>query len=161
MGSNGKDFRGENNPKFRHGLTDGKSFRHPIYTAWQNMRGRCLRPNNPKYPRYGGRGITICEDWTSCARFAAWALFNGWSEGLTLDRIDNDGNYEPSNCQWVSIGKNSRKKSTTKLTYEIALTIRSRVNDGDNVARLAREYSVSDATIYFILNNDTWHTDYQ
>jgi hypothetical protein len=148
---------GPNNPNHRHGLTSGVSSRHPVYVAWQNMKARCLNPNHEKYHRYGGRGITICNDWMTCAAFAAWAFANGWQRGLTLDRHDNDGGYNPSNCQWIICGRNSRKKSTTKLTIEIAKQIRKRVLNGENVIPLANEFNVSKGTIYFIVHDMTWN----
>lgn len=156
MGRNNADFGGEKNPKFRHGLTDGKSYRHPVYTAWQNMKSRCLRPANPKFGRYGGRGITICPEWMECRAFASWAFANGWAEGLTLDRIDNDGHYEPTNCQWISKAKNSRKKSTTKLTYQLSREIYRRAENGENLYRLAEKYNVSHGTVWFIAKEMTW-----
>lgn len=150
------NFAGENNPNYRHGLTDGGSFRHPIYTAWQNMKARCLNPNNSKFHRYGGRGIVICEEWLVSSVFAQWALSNGWQKGLTLDRKNNDGNYEPSNCQWIIQGRNSRKKSTTKLTIDQAKQIRIRVSSGENEHDLAKEYNVTHGTIWFVVNRLTW-----
>lgn len=148
-------FAGENNPRFSHGLTDGNSYRHPIYVAWQNMKARCFNPNYEKYHRYGGRGITICEEWLNVKNFSEWAFANGWSKGLTLDRIDNNGNYEPSNCQWVSVGKNSRKKSTTKLTIEQAKEIRSR-SENENWNDLAKEFNINHGTVWFIAKNISW-----
>lgn len=75
------------------------------------MRQRCYNPNNPRYYRYGGRGITICEEWKNLNNFIEWALSNGWVEGLQIDRINNDGNYTPDNCRFVTNKQNSRNRN--------------------------------------------------
>lgn len=160
MGRNGADFTGENNPKYRHGLTDGKTYRHPVYTAWQNMKARCYNPNNAKYPRYGGRGITVCDEWLDSSQFAKWAFENGWRKGLTIDRVNNDGNYEPSNCKWISKSANPRKKSTTKLTYQKAREIYMRAVAGENRKQLAIEFNVSPSTVAVIVNGLTWKVEH-
>ena len=80
-----------------------RGYTHPLYNAWKNMRRRCDNPNTKWYKNYGGRGIKVCEEWNADPlEFIHWALSNGWEQGLTLDRIDNNGNYEPNNCQWIS-----------------------------------------------------------
>jgi len=83
------------------------------YIAWVNMKGRCLNPQSTYYPYYGGRGITVCDEWLQFTNF-----LNDMGEspaGLTLDRIDNDGHYEPGNCRWVSmkIQSNNRRARGT------------------------------------------------
>lgn len=154
MGRNYNDFSGENNPNYKTGYAkSGK--RQGFYNTWQNMKGRCLRKTHPKYKRYGGRGIKIYEPWLDIENFAKWALENGWEEGMTLDRVDNDGNYCPENCRWISKSDNSRKKSTTKITFEQAKEIRDRVKNGESEYDLAKEYNVVHGTIWFILNNFT------
>jgi hypothetical protein len=77
---------------------------------WYHMRYRCLTPTCNAWPRYGGRGIKLCKDWHEFVPFRDWALANGYADNLTIDRIDNNGNYEPSNCQWISRADNTRKK---------------------------------------------------
>ena len=82
----------------KHGL-DGE----PLYHNWVAMRFRCYNPKSEKYHRYGGRGIKICDEWLDPTNFVTWILENLGRppEGHTLDRINNDGNYEPSNVRWA------------------------------------------------------------
>ena len=71
-----------------------------LYRIWANMKSRCSNPNVDNYRFYGGRGIKVCDEWQDFISFRFWAITNGYADDLTLDRINNDGNYEPSNCRW-------------------------------------------------------------
>ena len=73
-----------------------------IYSIWANMKRRCLNSKNNHYKDYGGRGIIICNEWLGFIPFRDWALSNGYEEHLSLDRINNDDNYEPENCRWAT-----------------------------------------------------------
>jgi len=100
-----------NNLAFKetHGLSDER-----LYTTWKNMISRCTNPNHVGYKNYGGRGITVCDEWiNSLESFYKWAMNNGYEEGLTIDRINNDGNYEPSNCRWATYKQQANNKRTS------------------------------------------------
>lgn len=81
----------------------------PMYSVWAGMVQRCRNPKHKTYAEYGGRGITVCDEWEySAETFCAWAEANGYKAGLELDRIDNNGNYEPGNCHFVTKSQNAR-----------------------------------------------------
>ena len=92
-----------------HGLKSTK-----LYDIWGNIKGRVLNPKNKRYTDYGGRGITICEEWLDIHNFYDWAMSNGYSDELSIDRIDNDGNYCPENCRWVNSSIQNRNKRISK-----------------------------------------------
>lgn len=84
--------------KKTHGKRD-----HPIYDVWTKMRQRCKNKNHKQYKDYGGRGIYVCDEWLHDFKpFYDWCISNGWEEGLEIDRENNDGNYEPNNCRFVT-----------------------------------------------------------
>lgn len=94
-----------------HGLRKTK-----LYRLWAGIKNRCYNKNEPTYKNYGGRGIKVCSDWFSDARaFCEWARANGWKPGLTIDRVDNDGDYTPSNCRFVTHAINSRNTRSTRI----------------------------------------------
>lgn len=90
-----------------------------IRKCYDHMKDRCCNPKDKRYERYGGRGITICDEWLNdYSAFERWALSNGYSDDLTIDRIDNDGNYEPNNCRFVTVKENNNNRSSNRrFTY--------------------------------------------
>lgn len=91
-----------------------------LHKTWTNIKRRCSDKNNDNFMYYGGRGISVCDEWKNDFRkFAEWAMENGYDDSLYIDRIDNDGNYEPNNCQFVThkencgVGKRRRMKNNT------------------------------------------------
>jgi hypothetical protein len=87
----------------KHGLSY-----NPLYNIWKQIIQRCNNKKCKRYKDWGGRGITVCDEWRNdFMPFYNWAIANGWKKGLYIDRIDNDGNYEPSNCRWVTPRKSA------------------------------------------------------
>lgn len=95
----------------KHGLHKTR-----IYQTHADMKQRCLNPNNARYHRYGGRGITICDEWREdFMAFYKWALNNGYSETLTIERVDNNGNYEPQNCRWATVSEQLANRDFSRM----------------------------------------------
>lgn len=87
-----------------------------IYNIWEGMKSRCYNKNHKSYQRYGGRGIFVCDDWKNdFTAFRDWALLNGYSDDLSIDRIDNNNGYFPENCRWVDAKTQSRNRSSNAL----------------------------------------------
>lgn len=139
----------------RSRLKDGRSL-HPLYGLWFQMISRCKNPKQKHYDRYGGRGIKVCEEWHDFWNFAKWSdSVGGRPKGYTLDRIDNDGNYEPSNCRWadwrtqktntsanVFLEYNGVKKTIIEWSEELHLhphTLQSRIKQGWPIERALTE----------------------
>jgi hypothetical protein len=99
--------------KPRHGM-DGTR----LYKTHENMKRRCLVPNCKNYKDYGGRGIKVCDEWIVFDSFMNWALTNGYKDDLFIDRIDTNGNYEPSNCRFVTRKENNNnRRDNYKITF--------------------------------------------
>lgn len=82
-----------------------------LYNIWRGMKKRCYLPTNKDYKNYGGRGISVCDEWkNNFLAFYDWSIANSYSDTLTIDRIDTNGNYEPSNCRWVDIKTQERNR---------------------------------------------------
>ena len=116
-----------------------------LYNVWRTMKARCDNPNNEKYPDYGGRGIKVCEEWhESFSSFRKWALENGYDYAAprgacTIDRVDVDGDYEPSNCRWTDAKTQSNnQRPRTKIVKGIEVDYNG--NHYPSLSALARQY---------------------
>ena len=129
-------------PNPNRGRTHGMS-RTPLYRSWMNMRRRCYDPNNTYYRNYGGRGIRVCDEWHNrkgFPRFCEWAKSNGYKEGLTIDRIDNNGTYCPENCKW-----STRKEQSHNTRNTVKIVIFGKLRP---LVEWAEDYHVHAKTLY-------------
>lgn len=118
-----------------HGMSGTK-----IYKIWESMKRRCDSNKTERYSNYGGRGITYCDKWDKFEGFHEWSKKSGYKEGLSIDRIDVNGNYEPSNCRWVTLEKQSfNKTNSRKVAYK---------NKELTIAELAKETGKSYHLLY-------------
>ena len=96
-------------------ITHGQS-KTQLYKKWKGMKGRCYNPNNKYYSDYGGRGITVCDEWRNdFMSFYSWAQSSGYEGNLTIERLDVDGDYNPTNCTWISMSEQGWNKRNTLL----------------------------------------------
>ena len=126
-------------------LTRQRSLKHGefgsrLYNIWAHMKNRCNNPSDKRYKDYGGRGITFCKEWNDFESFRDWASANGYRDDLTIDRIDVNGNYEPSNCRWATIEEQANNKRNN-LVY----TLNGRTQ---TLAQWCEEYGMNYFTVY-------------
>lgn len=112
-----------------------------LYEVWKSIKQRCLNPNNKAFVNYGKRGILICEDWKNdFINFYNWSIKNGYSEGLSIDRINVDGNYEPSNCRWTTrIVQANNTRTNRYITID---------NETKSLADWCRHFNISYSLVY-------------
>ena len=151
--------KGENNSNYEHGGCGTR-----LYNIWKDIKRRCSNPKRKYYKHYGGRGITICPEWTDklngFTNFRDWALNNDYQEGLEIDREDTNGNYEPSNCRWVTTEENLRNTTRNVIkSIEQANEIRELYKINKYTRKeLANKYNVNYQIIVKILNNEIWRS---
>jgi hypothetical protein len=116
-----------------------------LYNSWVSMKNRCLNPTSKSYINYGAKGISICDEWLDYTNFKQWALNNNWDESLTIDRIDNNKNYEPSNCKWSTyLEQENHRCDNINITYK---------GKTQTLSMWCRELDMNINTIKYRLNN--------
>ncbi len=109
-----------NPEKYKAQSRDQAQNHHPLYSTWQNMRQRCVNPKHPAYSHYGERGVTVCERWSNSFKAFLEDMGEKPSPELSIDRIDNDGNYEPGNCRWATKSQQMlNRRSIVKQRHHI------------------------------------------
>ena len=128
-----------------HGMTGTR-----LHNEWRSIKRRCYTVSHIEYTRYGGRGITVCEEWLhDFQAFYDWAMANGYRDDLTIDRIDVNGNYEPSNCRWVTQKEQQNNRSNNhRITYNgetltaMQFAEKYKMNYSTLITRLSRGWSI-------------------
>jgi len=120
-----------------------------LYGIWLGMKDRCSNPSTQCYKDYGGRGIYVCEEWEqSFVEFYTWSYEHGYSDGLTIDRIDNDGPYAPDNCRWADTFQQANNRRTNRLiTYN---------GETKTIAEWSRETGIKYNKLYERINKCGW-----
>lgn len=124
------------------------------HRSWKEMRQRCLNKNSDKWRWYGGRGISICDRWSLFENFLE--DMGERPEGMTLDRIDNDGPYSPDNCRWLPQIEQTRRQEKNKLSLELADSLREDRKAGMSFRALGDKYGVSSTTAHRACIGETW-----
>lgn len=113
--------------------------RHRLNNTWQRMKQRCYNTNSKDFVNYGGRGIEVCDRWKESFEAFVEDMYPSYISGLTLDRIDNNGNYEPSNCRWITRAEqNGNRRDNKKITYQ-GITM--------NLPEWARHFNIKRSTL--------------
>lgn len=123
----------------KHGDSVGKQ-RTRLFGIYHNMVSRCIYPSTTEYHCYGGRGIRVCDEWlSSYESFKKWAIENGYNDDLTIDRINPDGNYEPSNCRWATVTEQQNNRR-----YNVRITLQGKTQ---TTMQWSRELGINYHTI--------------
>lgn len=134
----------------KHGMS-----KTPLHNIWKEMRARCERSSHARFSRYGGRGIKVFEAWSDYQVFFEY-VSPTYKRGMQLDRINNDGNYEPGNVRWVDCSKNVRNSSCVKINESDAGVIKSLLANGVRQKNIADMFQISKYLVHDIARGRTW-----
>ena len=134
-----KGVKGSKHYHYKHGSSNTR-----LYNIWSGMKRRCQDPKHKDYPRYGARGIKICDEWMTFEKFHNWAMSNGYADGLEIDRIDNEKGYCPENCRWVSRAFNRKHQRKTRYLEIFGVRL--------NISEWCKEVKMSKSTAYKYLS---------
>jgi len=144
-------MHGESNPNYRHGHKSKNGRASPTYNSWRMMKTRCQNSNFPYYKDYGGRGIKVCERWMNFENFLT--DMGERPENTTLDRINNDGNYEPGNCRWATRKEQRRNQRDRKdQCLFIAINLQGTMIISNKQRKFARQYGLDPSGVNHCLN---------
>lgn len=144
------EARARSDNRRTHGMTGS-----PEYNIWVAMIQRCENAGNTHFSHYGGRGIKVCVRWRRSFE-AFYADMGPRPSGMSIDRIDNNGDYEPSNCRWATREQQARNKSTTKLSEAKVARILTLHADGRSCRSIAAAYNVDPSLIALIIRGEVW-----
>jgi len=147
-----KGVKGIKSPKYKHGLSGTRE-----YESWKAMITRCYNEKSIMYYLYGGRGIKVCESWLGDKGPANFIKDMGpRPKGFSIDRIDTDGDYEPTNCRWASAKTQARNRRSSKLDESKVEKMRMLHKSGEKVKDIAEKYGVPEITAYFAISGKNW-----
>lgn len=128
-----------------------------VYRVWAGLIQRCTNPRTKNWKRYGGRGISVCDEWrNNYETFREWALASGYAKGLQIDRIDNNGNYESSNCRFTSAKVNTRNREVCVMNEALVEEMRAQVRAGASITSVASANGLKYETARKAIKGETW-----
>lgn len=135
---------------------------HPLYKIWWGIKERCYSERHASYHNYGAKGIILSEEWHDFNSFYNWSISNGYKDGLTIDRIHSSGNYEPLNCQWISLSENiarsnkEKQRRKTKYLY-YAISPDNEYYTFDNAVQFSLDHNLNDNSIRRVARGERPH----